>query len=361
MGFFRKLFGKSNSCETSFEDVPFEEQIKNKERFIQVQNIVFRLNETRAVVTSEKLCSAVQLIIEDRSRIITDCVRLINSTKNPEVFFQRFEMLEQITAEIGKLEPYGVFQKPYPSEQFQHIMEHYIETVNFLIARVFDDALEKAAVLKTDDAKKRKILTAYTELLSYNLPPECVSYTKQVYESTEIHTYTSASEEAFEKQMHWAEQMNTDLVEVTTSYRICGECAKYQGRIYSISGKDKRFPKFPDYLRESKGAHCGLIVYPFHEEYDIARYVEGDIIATSNRPFVDDRTEEQIQFYEDYIKEKRRKENTKIEYEQIVAAMPDIAPKSLSGYARMKNANTENYRKLVEQAKEKGISISEES
>jgi len=41
--------------------------------------------------------------------------------------------------------------------------------------------------------------------------------------------------------------------------------------------------------------------------------------------------------------------------------MPDIAPKSLSGYARMKNANTENYRKLVEQAKEKGISISEES
>ena len=35
----------------------------------------------------------------------------------------------------------------------------------------------------------------------------------------------------------------------------------------------------------------------------------------------------------------------------------DIAPKSLSGYTRMKNANSDNFKKIAEAAKKRGINI----
>ncbi len=357
MGLFSGLFNKKKS-EADYENMRFDEQIKIKERFIQVQNIVLRINEPRAIVTEEKLRSAVRMIVEDRSRIIADCVKLINTTKNPDVFLRRFDMLKEITEELSKLEPFGVFCKPYPSEQFLDIMNNYNATVNRLADRVLDDAQEKASTLKTNEAKNRKIISALSNLLSYDFPSECVDYMRAVYkEKYEPDNIDSA---AFDIQMKRAKEYEIDLVEVSKNNRICGECAKYQGRIYSLSGKDKRYPKFPEYLQVTKGAHCGLQIYPFDEEFSRAVYVEGDPIQTSNRPFVDDRTPEQVELYDNYIKEQQRKENARLEYEQIVEKLPDIAPKSLGGYSKMKNNKSANYLKLVEKAAEAGIMISEE-
>lgn len=45
------------------------------------------------------------------------------------------------------------------------------------------------------------------------------------------------------------------------------------------------------------------------------------------------------------------------EYQWITDNLPDIAPKSLSGYKRMKNSNSKNYQNIVSKAKQKGFII----
>lgn len=59
--------------------------------------------------------------------------------------------------------------------------------------------------------------------------------------------------------------MNTDFVEMTSHAGACKECAKYQGKIYSISGKSKKYPPLPDAVQKYGQMHnnCRYSFYPF--------------------------------------------------------------------------------------------------
>lgn len=50
----------------------------------------------------------------------------------------------------------------------------------------------------------------------------------------------------------------------------------------------------------------------------------------------------------------QKKELNRSDYDWLWEFMPELCPKSLSGYVRMKNANTENYQKIVAEAKKRG-------
>lgn len=89
-----------------------------------------------------------------------------------------------------------------------------------------------------------------------------------------------------------------------------------------------------------------------------------ELIEYSNRPFVDDREDEEIERYnrilaknkQDYI-DSINKEQACAEYEQVLTNLPDIAPKSQGGYLKMKKANSANFQKLKEKAASAGIEI----
>ena len=94
--------------------------------------------------------------------------------------------------------------------------------------------------------------------------------------------------------------VGTDLVELVNSGPCCEKCAKYRRRIYSISGKDKRFPKFPaDYE-----PHGCMSAYPYIDGVMEPSFDAKDIVRYSNRPFVDDRTEEEIKRYKEWERKK---------------------------------------------------------
>jgi len=180
---------------------------------------------------------------------------------------------------------------------------------------------------------------------------------------------------AFDKNIDSVKELGADLVRMSESYPTCAECSKYQGRVYSLSGKDRRFPKLPEQFIVNHGVHDGC-------RHSIGLYWDGvstgldswegiGPVAFSNRPFKDYRPPQEVEEYEKRKNEKRfvydeewfesekcRYLERKL-YEKICETLPDIAPKSYSGYMRMKNANTKNYLKLVEAAKQHGISIEE--
>lgn len=171
-----------------------------------------------------------------------------------------------------------------------------------------------------------------------------------------------------EKNLKTAQELGTDIVEASYFCGCCKECAKYRGRWFSISGADTRFPKMPqDYNCQCSGLDFSPVIYGL----SIPVYCPDntDIIAYSNRPFTDDRTDEEKRTFDYFQKEetvrqfyapyKERWDNIRKydhdQYDKLCEVLPHLAPKSFSAFMRMKKNNTENYKKIAAEAAAKNI------
>lgn len=171
----------------------------------------------------------------------------------------------------------------------------------------------------------------------------------------------------------------TDYIEMNAHYACCEKCNKLQGRVYSISGQSKVFPKLPEVIKETGQVHDGCrhqfrpYIYTATGENTLYDKMGNkvDAIRSSNRPYIDDRDEEEKRKYNIYLQkmesekywwqnelEKQKKRYIeKMEYKQICEKLPDLAPKSFSGYMRMKKSETKNFLKIAQAAKDIGIEI----
>lgn len=166
----------------------------------------------------------------------------------------------------------------------------------------------------------------------------------------------------FLSEIKQCNDLGTDYVYCGGHTYTCSECAKYQNRVYSISGKDSAYPKLPDFVYKYGGFHpgCRHGFHPFFGD-SIAdkngNYV--DALEYSNRPFVDDRTPEEIEGYNQYLKkaekERLRDENLKAFY-ILRHQVPDIMPTSYQTFVRYKSKNTSKYTAIVAAVNERGIS-----
>lgn len=154
-----------------------------------------------------------------------------------------------------------------------------------------------------------------------------------------------------------AKKLSTDLVEASYHFGCCSECAKYRGRLFSITGQDKRFPKKPDHIK----CTCqGIDFYPF--VYGLSEPIVNDylnkkvdIIKFSNRPFKDDRTpqeKETFAAYQQMLIDEKNKEEDRLEYNTLLQSFPTDMPKSFGAYRRMKNSNSIGFAKIRELAKQ---------
>lgn len=153
-------------------------------------------------------------------------------------------------------------------------------------------------------------------------------------------------------------ELGHDLTTTNSFNGCCPECAKYRNRVYSISGKDKRFPKVPP----PWDCKCQGIVFLFFIEDTTftAYFPNNDYIGYSNRPFIDDRTPEEKRMHQHFLDRKIYEavnERDRRNYQVIVHLLPQIAPKSMSAYSRMRNNNTPQFQDLVLKAKEIGVNI----
>nr|WP_317399784.1 hypothetical protein [uncultured Gemmiger sp.] len=182
---------------------------------------------------------------------------------------------------------------------------------------------------------------------------------------TAPYSHEALSHAALERSFASARELDTDLVEISWINACCEVCGKYRGRIFSISGRDKRFPKFPaDFCLD-----CGLSVFPIIEGVSVPMYSDPDhFVEEAQRPFIDTRTPDEIKAYAERQKRTQREEKRRTEYVErerknhadyawIRENLPGLAPKTLSGYRRMKTMNTENFQKLQSQALELGHKI----
>lgn len=154
-------------------------------------------------------------------------------------------------------------------------------------------------------------------------------------------------------------ELKTDLIEMSEHHPTCEECAKYQGRVFSLSGSDKRFPKLPEFIYKLGGVHkgCRHSFFPFVYGASKSAYGHINIIEYSNSPFLDNRSDDEKNQWEIEEQNRLELENDRKNYDILLKALPDLAPKSFSGYRKMKKTRSKNYVKLLEKAKSKGINI----
>lgn len=113
---------------------------------------------TKAPTTSKsKTSSEESILLYTASRwleIAEDCVKIVNSTTEPRVFFDRYELLLENMQNLASVENDLSIQGTLPSVQLEHIKNIRFEETDEFIKRSYKKAEAKADSLKTDRGKQ---------------------------------------------------------------------------------------------------------------------------------------------------------------------------------------------------------------
>lgn len=113
---------------------------------------------------------------ENYNRIINDCLYLIDSTSDPDVFFMRYDLLIETLEKIGN----------YP-DAASYAGQIKYKTKDFII-RTYNNALIKGDALKTDRGKQNQFIRAYDKLSKYydRMDPELITFAEEKF-SDKVH------------------------------------------------------------------------------------------------------------------------------------------------------------------------------
>lgn len=71
---------------------------------VQLQNITCNMNRSNLVISDSQLQASATMYIENRLRIVNDCISILNSTKNPDTFYNRRDLLLKNLDELCEIE-----------------------------------------------------------------------------------------------------------------------------------------------------------------------------------------------------------------------------------------------------------------
>ena len=130
------------------------------------KQIRINIDENTIVVVHNR--KEAEFYIAGMLKIANDCANLVNTTKDPDVFFMRYNLLINKLENMAKLEPFKCFKGTLPSQNLANILNKKELTINDFIDRFYSDTLEQINKLKTEKAKEKRIENFYNELSKYN-------------------------------------------------------------------------------------------------------------------------------------------------------------------------------------------------
>ena len=153
-----------------------------------------------------------------------------------------------------------------------------------------------------------------------------------------------------------------DLVLLTKHYPTCEVCAPLQGRVYSLSGHDDRFPclySLPGFSAGYQNIHpnCRHVVAPTVEglwkDNERARY-----LADGKKPITGDiRPSGERELYDQQQAQHRRTRADRCQFERYRAILGDDAPKTFSAFRRIKNADGDRWQNLMRAYRQQNTDI----
>ena len=174
---------------------------------------------------------------------------------------------------------------------------------------------------------------------------------------------TATAETQNTAQLVQGKEWGYDLVRMTSHYPTCEVCAMYQGRVYAVT-KEAANGKYKDkdgnplrfsYLYDTVLTEGYDTVHPnCRHRFSIfsPRAYTLDELAEfsrqSTQPFADTRSDAERKAYAKEQAIKRKRNASRRQYEKIKSCFPNDAPKTFAAWQRMKSANSQKYRDLLE-------------
>ncbi|MGO1044500.1 DUF4236 domain-containing protein [Clostridioides difficile] len=86
-------------------------------------------------------------------KIINDCANMVNATKDPKTFFNRYDMLLDKSYALVAIEDNLNFSGQSPSQMLDSIIAKRTDTVNDFLTRYYEEMSSKLRGLKTEKAR----------------------------------------------------------------------------------------------------------------------------------------------------------------------------------------------------------------
>lgn len=122
--------------------------------------------DTRQMATRVELTNLSKVIINRDSEITQDCLKLIENTTNPKVFFERLDLLEEKIDEILQFKPYI---KEIDFDEIEKIKEIREDATTIFLQRYYEKVSKKAETLKTEKGKNNQFKKYVESLNSYKI------------------------------------------------------------------------------------------------------------------------------------------------------------------------------------------------
>ena len=203
------------------------------------------------------------------------------------------------------------------------------------------------------DKLKQQNLTAVEYANGTKMPIE--KYAETVARSTTAETQNKA-------KVIQGQDWGYDLVRFTEHSPTCGVCSMYQGRVYALTkeaangkykgskGQALHFPYLYDtalisgYSTIHPNCRHRLSVLPAGA-YTAAEMEE--FSRKSMQPFEDMRSDKERKAYAQEQAVKRKRNESRKQYEKIKTVLPNDAPKTFAAFVKMKSAKSERYKELL--------------
>lgn len=247
-------------------------------------------------------------------------------------------------------------------EAINLIAENIVNNLNEatdLVGRRVEDEIRNISLDSTTDkfATGSTIKQMQKELANNLIDNNITSFKDRLGRNINISAYAEMIARSIVAETQNTCVMNTmfehgnDLVKMSTHFGTCSVCATYEGRVYSITGHDERFPRLDEIPGFNKGYNnihprCRHRIRAWVEKYnDVEKEIEN-----SNRPFeVDKDKEVSVRAYQEEQKEKARLRNDKKQYERYKQVLGKEIPKNLQNFRKIKYNDNKKWNEIKEQ------------
>lgn len=134
-----------------------------------------------------------------------------------------------------------------------------------------------------------------------------------------------------------------DLVQLSSHAGACPICIPFEGRVYSISGRTKGYPKLSEAFSNGYSTihpNCRHILEPYIVEYD--ENAE-ETKKNSSRPFeLEKKDKARVERYTKDQKLKSERRRDRVAYEKAKLENPETTAKTFAGYRTQRNAKLRN-------------------
>lgn len=170
-------------------DDKLQEQQQNQERLLRWQRLVMQ-DSTGKLVASEQQLKAITLQqMQNDLRIVKDCLKLVNSTLKPDVFFMRLNLMIEKSKHLVNLEEYVTFPDASFAAAYNDAVNDYHKAINQFLIRYFSDTFDKAEAMKTEKGRIGKYQKFYDSLQEYYcyMNDENIDYIETKYKAYTKH------------------------------------------------------------------------------------------------------------------------------------------------------------------------------